>query len=630
MTARPPHPFAGDWPQRPGSRRPVSLGEVRVTGFLGERVEANRASLLAGLDSPIPRRFEALSRGETPGPETERLASDSDLYKWIEGASYALVYRPDERLSAALDRMVTLVIGQQQPDGYLNTQVPPFERLDTRVNHDLYQAGHLCEAAVAHWRATGERRLLEAACRLVDWFLARHREGHSYYDTVGEKEHPEVEIGLLRLARATGRQEYAEFAKAIIGMYGVAPRVADLRAGAGRLHAVRVGYLLEAVADLYLASGDGALWPTLSAVWDELATTRLYVTGGLGQRERIPDRPWDLPQTYEENPDRDIAETCASVAMMMFSWRMHAASREARYMDAIETILYNHYLGALSLDQTGNFYYNPLRVVGDQSWRTDHWSPRGRRTCLPAIHSTACCLPNAWRFFGALPEYLFSWDEDGVWVNLYTSSTLRHTLGGGAVIDLRVETAYPHEGRVEITIGGDAPAEWTLRLRIPAWCRRAVVTDPAGGRGEHAGPGYAALERTWHPGDRVLLEMEMPVRAIVSAPEIAANAGQVALARGPLVYCLEQVDATEPLERLGLPCRPSQAARRAEAAWEPDLFGGVYALWTDLAVQPSGVSTGPYYEPRDDLPTVRMRLVPFYAHANRSDEARWTVFLPLV
>jgi len=335
MLAQDSRPYAGDWPASGASRRPASLAEVRLTGFLGDRVEANRASLLAGLDSPIPRRFRALSRGEVPGPETERLASDSDVYKWIEGASYALAYRPDERLRAALDEMVSLVIGQQAPDGYLNTQVPPYERLDRRVNHDLYQAGHLCEAAVAHWRATGDTRLLDAACRLADWVQARYREGHPYFAAVGESEHPEIEIGLLRLARAAGRPDYADLARAIIGMYQVTPRVADLRTGHGQRHAVRVGYLLEAAADLYLSTGDESLWQILSSVWDDLANTRLYVTGGLGRREVIPERPYDLPQTYEENPDRDIAETCASVAMMMFSWRMHSATREARFMDVI-------------------------------------------------------------------------------------------------------------------------------------------------------------------------------------------------------------------------------------------------------------------------------------------------------
>lgn len=628
ISDRTPHPLAGDWSTAKAGCRPPSLREVRVEGFLGRRMKANRHSILAGLESPIPRRFQALARGEQPGPETERLASDSDLYKWIEGASYALAYRLDEPLRAAAEEMVGLVLALQAPDGYLNTQVPPYERLDTRVNHDLYQAGHLCEAAVAYHRATGDGRLLEAAGRWIDWLLARYEEGHPYFSQVGEHEHPEIELGLLRLAREAGEPRYRRFAEAILSMHRITPRVADLVAGAGDRHAVRVGYLLTAAAESCLEGGDAVSPDTLQAVWEDLSSTRLYVTGGLGCREQIPARPYDLPQTYEENPDRDIAETCASVAMMMFTWRMHALAPRAHYMDTIETILYNHYLGALSLDNLANFYYNPLRVVGDQSWRTDHGGSRGRRTRLPEIHSTACCLPNAWRFFGALPEYLYSLDDTGVWVNLYTSSTLATALPSGAPVGLRVETDYPHDGRVAVSVTGEAPSAYSLRLRVPGWCRRAVLTDPDGRETVSPGGEYVALARTWRPGDRVTLEMEMPVRAIVSAPEIAANAGQAALGRGPLVYCLEGVDAEYPIERLALPVSPREAAAGARVEWAPDLLGGVHRLGVTLGVLPSAAEAGPYIEAPERLPETWAWLVPFYARANRSDEARWTVFLP--
>ncbi len=622
--------LSGDWSRDRAKTWPCGLRDVKVGGFLGARIDANGESILAGLDSPIPRRFEALSRGEEPDPATARLAADSDLYKWIEGASYALAYGGDPRIRESLDRIVPLVLHQQKPDGYINTLVPPYERFDTRINHDLYVAGHFFEAAVAHCRATGDTALLEAADRWASWLYEQYGASHPYYDQVGEKEHPEIELGLIRLYRATGDGRFLELARAIAEMSHVTDRVADLWCGAGRTHAVRVGYLLTAWAELYLETGDERYLRPLLPLWDELVRTRLYVTGGIGYNERIPVRPYDLPQSLVANPDRDIAETCASVAMMMLGRRLHGVTGESRYFDVIETILYNHYLGALSLDNLANFYYNPLRLVGDQTGRTDHGGRRDLRTRLPAIHSTACCMPNAWRTFASLPEYIFSAGEEGVCVNLYTEATLTYEPTAGRSVRLSVETDYPRSGRVTVLVdSADAGAEFALSLRIPAWCDEAVMVGPDGEVTRSAGGRYARIRRTWASGDRVTLDLAMPVRRLMAAPEIVDCAECVAIARGPLVYCLEQVDMDVPIERVRLACDAGDWGAPTSVQWRPDLLGGVLALEVPGVVLPSGgEGQWPYHEKGGEPEPTRVRLIPFCARANRGEGARWLTWIP--
>lgn len=577
--------YAADWPAEPARCRPVPLVSVKPGGFLGRHIEANRRSLLEGLKSPIPRRFEARAAGREPGPETNRLASDSDLYKWMEGAAYMVALTRDPTLERELERIAALVIQCQQPDGYINTQVPPNIRFDPKVNHELYTAGHFFEAAVAHYRATGKRELLDAARRWAAYLMAEYQRGNPYFQTVGKREHSEYELGFLRLARATGERGYRDFSMTLARMIPVTPDLLPNR------HAVRAGYLLSGYADLYLETGSEEWRRNLDGIWREIVTARSYVSGGVSARERYQQNLYDLPQVMEQNRSSDIAETCTSIALMMFAWRMHAIEPRSEYFDRIETILYNHFLGALDLDHLGTFYYNPLRLPRDLKGKTDHGGPLGHRTRLPAVHSTACCISNEWRFLSALPEYLFSQDERGLYVNLYTSAALKDRL--------TVETDYPHRGRVLLRI--QRPGRFLLRLRIPPWCRAATVAVNRGKR-EPAKPGYAALDRAWKRGDTVTLDLPMPVRMILPDARETANAGQAVLARGPLVYCLEQRDQPLPLERARMNFAPAQVRVR----WRPELLGGVNVLEA-----PGG-----------------LRFIPFYARANRGENNRWTTWLP--
>jgi DUF1680 family protein len=310
-----------------------------------------------------------------------------------------------------------------------------------------------------------------------------------------------------------------------------------------------------------------------------------------------------------------MGETCASVAMMMFTWRMHAITGKSRQFDIIENTLYNHFLGAIALDGLGHFYYNPMRVVGDQSHRSDHGHrPATARCMLPEINRTACCMPNCWRFLGALPEYVFSHDDDGLFVNLYTTSRVSHSLPDGRDICLSVRTEYPHQGCVRIRFEGNRATRFKLRLRIPGWCNKATAAWPKQPKRCVEGGEYLVIDRVWTRDDAVDLVFDMPVRIIHSHPRVHANAGQVVFARGPILFCLEKEDVDFPVENARIPLAAQDLASQTRAQWHPELLGGIHILHAPGLV---------------DGRRVELALVPWYVRANRSQDSRWVIYLPL-
>ncbi len=605
---------AADWPAQHAKCRPVPLTKVKARGYLGKRIDRNRASILLAMRSPIPKGFEATVAG-TEHPKY-RLAADSDLYKWMEGACYVFTRTSDQEVKKAIDRIAGLIVKCQHDDGYINTQVPPKKRWDPTVRHDLYIAGHFFEAAVAHYRATGEKNLLGAACRWADYLIDEYEKGNAYFKTAALKEHSVYELGLLRLYRATRDRRYLDFSITLTKeLCKVGSKVADVKAGGG-LHAVRVGYLLAGMADLYLETGSEEMLRHLPGLWDELVDTRMYVTGAIGSHgEHISKEPYDLPHT-RNHPDRSMGETCASVVMIMFSSRMHAITGESRYFDVIENTLYNHYLGAVALNGLGTFYYNPMRVAGDQGKKTDHWHrPATARCMLPEINRTACCMPNCWRFLGALPEYIFSFDKDGLFVNLYTTATVNHTLADGRQIALSVETEYPHKGDVSIRFDGKKPMPFKLRLRIPGWCKSATA-EWSGQKEKSVKSGdYLVIDRMWKKGDTVQLRFDMAVRMVLPDPRVKANAGQVVFTRGPVLFCLEKEDADFPVEKARVAIRPVEVTQHVDIKWHPDLLDGIHVLRLPGLVEGK---------------VVELKLVPWSVRANRSENSRWVIFLPLV
>lgn len=626
----PEAPVIGNWPEQHAAAVPVPMTQVQVDGFLGRHIDANNdTSLPAGLQSPIPAGFEARSSGQEPPEACRRLAADSDFYKWLEGAAYALAYEPDlYGLRTDLGRYTDMLVRLQEPGGYLGTRVNPAAPFDDKVNHDLYCAGHFIEAAVAIHQATGNQEILEAAQRFADFYYDAWKNEHPYFKTVGTHEHPEIEPALVRLYRATGQDRYLEFAAALADMSQVGPTIAQCHIGGGQRHAVRFCYLLTGLAELTLTTGDRRYGKHLESLWDELVNTRMYLTGGIGCNEVIPVEPYDLPQNYPANNDRDIAETCASVSLMMFSWRMHALTGESKYFDVIERILYNHYLGAIAQDHLGNFYYNPLRRTGDVSGIRDHGANPVRRHRLPEIHSTACCLPNSWRFFAQLPEYMFSRRGDTIYVNLYSSASAQCTLPDGTALTVEMTTEYPHDGGIRIRLLPDQPSDFEIALRIPAWCHHPSIFIP----NEHPDqptPGrYFRIKRRWFANDTITLHLNMPPETILSNPQVAANRGQLALQRGPLIYCLEKQDA----DGLDLDRVVARLDPRQESLYIQEIYGdpeGYVALRIPAGHAPLPADNALYY-PADSLELQGVRdvtLIPFYFRANREPDPRWITWL---
>ena len=606
---------AADWSSFIAKAQPVPLHQTQVSGYLGKRIDRNLESLMLGLETPIPRGFETAASGEKP--PKYRLAADSDFYKWLEGACYVYVRTGDVALKKEIDRLVGLVIACQDGDGYINAQKGQKKRWDPKVMHDLYIAGHLYEAAAAHYRATGETRLRDAACRWANYQIREYENGNAYYRTTALKEHSEYELGLLRLYRATGDKRYLDFSltltKELCKVEG--PTMNQVTAGGGR-HAVRVGYLLAGMADLYLETGRIDMIEHLPGLWDYIHDTSMYVTGAVGSHgEHYSKWPYDLPHERKDHHDRLLGETCAAVANIMFSWRMHAIEPKGAYFDTIEKTLYNHYLGSVALNGKGSFYYNPMRMVGDLSKKSDHGhKPVNTRCMLPKLNRTTCCMSNCWRFLGALPEYLYSYDDKGLFVNLYSTSTVSHVLKDGREIDLAVNTNYPFEGEVKLRFDGDESIPFTLRLRIPGWCKTAYAAWPGQEEKPVESGEYLAINRTWKKEDTVTLQLDMPVRMIEPNPNVKADAGQVVFAKGPLVYCLESEDVPFPVEKAMVAAMtPKEVPSRVTATWHPDLLEGIHKLTVPGLVEGKKVD---------------LVLVPWFVRASRSDNARWLVHLP--
>lgn len=472
------------------------------------------------------------------GPHEGLLFNDSDVYKVIEGAAYTLVTTRDPALEARLDGLIDAIAAAQQPDGYLNTyytMVEPAKRWQNIAHgHELYCAGHLIEAAVAYAHATGKRKLLDVAVRFADHIDATFGPGKKL-DPPG---HPELELALVKLWRATGEARYLALAQFFVdqrgnptgrerfGEYAQDHKpIREQREIVG--HAVRAMYLYCAVADIAGITGDEALWSALRAIWHDVIGTKMYVTGGIGSsasNEGIT-RPFDLPN------DSAYCETCAAIGMALWNQRMFLATGEAAYADVVERELYNGFLSGVSQSGERFFYSNPL-------------GSRGGRARVPWF-DCSCCPTNVVRFLPAIGERIYAQRGDQAFIAQYVGSAVTLELDSGSV-RLAQETRYPWADEVLVHVDPQRALEFELRLRIPEWCAgrfdvavAGVVDQPGTTR---IVDGFLAIRRTWRAGDTLLVKLDMAPRRVAPDPRVAANEGRVAVARGPLVYCAEGYD----------------------------------------------------------------------------------------
>ncbi|MBE3143975.1 MAG: glycoside hydrolase family 127 protein [Planctomycetes bacterium] len=512
---------------------------------------------------------------------------------WIESASLALATHSDPNLEVLVEQLIDKIIRAQLPDGYLNTQFivtqPDMRWKNLRDFHELFCAGHMIEAAVAHFRATGSRKFLDALCRYADLINATF--GPEQGKKHGYDGHPEIELALIKLYHATGCERYRDLARFFVEERGQHspdhPLYYEIEARErGEVpgsfwaktyeycqahapireqekvvgHAVRAMYLFSAAADLAHEYNDPTLLETCERLWDNLIHKRMYLTGGIG-----PSRNNEgFTEDYDLPDETAYAETCAAIGVIFWNHRLLQFQGARKYADVLERALYNGFISGVSLDGKRFYYENPLASSGDH--HRQEW------------FACPCCPPNLSRTLASVGDYFYSSGPTDVWVHLYAQGSTNIQISGEKVL-LRQETRYPWYGDITITMDMSAPQTFTLHLRIPGWCERFQVS--VNQQVLDALPqldGYLAIVRAWQPGDIVRLTLDMPVQVVWANPAVRQLEGRVALQRGPLVYCLEGVDnGFVELDRISIDPDDMRAGKFT-MEFCPDLLGGVTVL----------------------------------------------------
>lgn len=618
-------------PRRRYSPPPLSTVSFE-DGFWGARLKVNRTRGLEFQLAQLERvgALEALDQKPRPlkipkGPwgGTTQMFWDSDVAKWLEAASYVLATHPDPALEAQIDQVIEALTKAQQEDGYLNTyftaHAPDQRFTNERDWHELYCAGHLIEAAVAHYQATGKPSLLGVVERYVALLARVYGPGPNQKH--GYPGHEEIELALLKLYRATNKREYLELASYFVDERGKQPHFFDSEARArgedpshyhftnyeysqAHLpvrqqdkvvgHAVRAMYLYSAMADLAGETHDPELLAACERLWQDLVSKRLYVTGGLGpsaDNEGFTS-DYDLPN------ETAYAETCASVGLVLWAKQMLEVTGEGRYADELENALYNNVLAGVALSGDRYFYDNVLQSRGNHH----RW----------AWHPCPCCPPNVLRLLASLGSYVYGLGEGELAVHLYAQGEARLKLAGQS-LTLRQQTQYPWDGAIRLSLELEQPAFFTLRLRVPGWCESAKLALNGREVGFVVHQGYISLERQWHSGDEVRLELAMPIERLHAHPAVRADVGQVALRRGPLVYCLESTDHQAALHQIVLP-----DDARLEAQLEPELLGGVLVIQgSALAEDPQSWGDRLYRSAAPQQQPIPLRAIPYSTWDNR-------------
>ncbi len=547
---------------------------------------------------------------------------DSDFGKWIEAASYTLRNHPNPELEQKIDDIVDKLAEGQLPDGYLNSwfirREPDKRWTNLRDLHEMYSMGHLLEGAVAYFDATGKRRFLDVMLKLVDHIIDTF--GPEPGKKQGYDAHEEIEIALIKLYRLTKDPRHLAQARFFIDARGQTPSYYDDEArrrgddpknyifkdysySQAHMpvreqtevtgHAVRAMYLFSAMADVAVETGDMSLLAACNRLFDNLTGRQLYVTGGLGPAHSNEGftREYDLPN------DTAYAETCAAVALAFWGHRMAQIDLDSRFTDHVELVLFNGALSGISRDGEHYFYDNVLESHGENRRWKWHYCP--------------CCPTNIARLLASLGSYFYTTRGTDLAIHLYGANTAELTVEGTNVA-LTQATHYPWDGDVRITVSPNAPKRMALKLRVPGWCRGATFEV----NGEPVQPavtkGYATIEREWQAGDEVRLHMDMPVERLSAHPAVTQDTGRVALKRGPVVYCLEEVDNGIAPQRFVLKDNP------IDSEFVPGLLGGAVVLTGEAEVTSTEGWAGTLY--RSAPPSrekQRFRAIPYHLWANR-------------
>ena len=543
-----------------------------------------------------------ITAAKMEGPHTDCCWDDSDVYKVIEGIAYNIVNTPDAMLEAKADEWIDIIATAQQDDGYIGTYytyVKPEERWNDMNGCEMYCAGHLIEAGIAYYKATGKRKLLDVGKKMADHMLTMFGPDKRHW-VAG---HQEVELALVKLFELTKDRNYLDFAYWLLEerghgygrsnvkedkgwpfpLYQVQDQapVRDLQTIHG--HSVRAMYQFCGMSDIMSYMPETGYMDALDRLWNDITGTRMYVTGGIGaayKAEGFADQ-YELPN-YEA-----YCETCASVGMAFWNHRMNEWKGDSKFADIVEKEIYNGIISGVSLDGTKFFYTNPLASRGDHHRFTWHKCP--------------CCPTNIARFIPSIGSYIYATSDDAIWVNQYIGNEAEFEVGRRNV-KVRIETDYPWEGVVTLTLMSAYKGQ--LRMRIPLWCEKYAVQV----NGKEVEPeikqGYAVLPGKWKAGDSVTLTMDMPVRLVAADPRVKADEGQRAIQRGPMVYCVESVDNDIDFESISI-----DENTTFKTTFKEDLLGGVATITA---------GTG------DN----RLLLIPYYSWDNR-EAGEMKVWIPL-
>jgi hypothetical protein len=631
---------------------PIALKNVNIEeSFWSRYVELIR-------DTVIPYQWEVLNDripGVTPSHSIKnyRIASgleqgefqgmvfqDTDLAKWIEAVAYSIETKPDPELEKTVDGVIDIIEKVQQPDGYLNTyytlKEPGKRWTNFRECHELYCAGHMIEAAVAYYDATGKRKLLDIMCRFTD-----------YIDSVIGPEpgkmkaypgHQEIELALVKLYKVTRNEKYLKLSKYFIDERGKEPYYFDIEAKkrgnvlhypefakfdrkyaqthlpvrqqtTAEGHAVRAVYMYGAMADIAAETGDTELLEACRRIWNNIVTKRMYITGSIGSTEFGESFTCD----YDLPNDTNYSETCASIGLMLFAYRMLQIEAKSCYADIMEKALYNTVLDGISLEGNSFFYVNPLEVWPEACEKNP--SKHHVKTYRQKWFGVACCPPNIARLLASIGQYIYSMHKDEIYTHLYISSETEINISESKV-KIKQETRYPWDEKVMISVSLDEEKEFSLLLRIPGWCDNAKICI---NREEinvcnTKVNGYAKLKRIWKNGDVVELVLPMMIQRIKAHPNVRTNIGKVALQRGPVVYCLEEIDNGPSLHEVVLPHKSE-----LKSEFDDNLLRGITVItaeaqrynspWEDELYKANVESQ---YRP------VTVKFIPYYAWANRT------------
>ncbi len=562
--------------------------------------------------------------------------NDGDFYKWLEGACAAMAVSKDEALGREIEEIVGVIAKAQRADGYIHTPVLIKERngdasakpFQDPLSFETYNMGHLLTAACVHYRVTGRTNLLAVARKAADFLDATFREPTPELARMAIC--PSHYMGMVELYRTTREPRYLALAKKFFAMRDLVKDGGDDNQDRVQFedqtnamgHAVRANYLYAGAADLFAETGDENLWRPLERIWTNVVEQKMYITGGCGalfdgaspdgskEQKTITRVHQSYGRNYQLPNSTAHSETCANIGNVLWNWRMFLVTGEARFVDVAELALYNSVLSGGSLDGTNFLYVNPLRHL--ETMPAELRWPAKR---VPFM-SSFCCPPNLVRTVAESADYAYAKSSNAIWVNLYGGNTLATTLRGIGAIRLSQETAYPWNGRVRITVKECGGGEWGLKLRIPGWAKTASVRVNEKLMAGAAPGNYFELRRAWRAGDVVDLDLEMEARLIEANPLVEETLNQVAVQRGPVVYCLESADLPRGVRAMDVMV-PADITLRAR--YDERLLGGVVVLEGQALARPAGDWSGELY--REARPAagkaVNLRLVPYCVWGNR-------------